>query len=94
MTEVYYPVDPDTVAGRPSEIFDSLTVFPESLQSLIPPELSGEVDTGAVRDATPSTEGPFPIVVYSHGFGGFRQVVTAHTTQLASWGFVVASTDH
>ena len=34
------------------------------------------------------------MVVYSHGFGGYRQVATAHTTQLASWGFVVASTDH
>lgn len=94
LSEVYYPVDPDTVAGQPTEIFDSLSVFPESLQALIPPELSGEVDTGAVRDAAPTAAGPFPIIVYSHGFGGFRQVVTAHTAQLASWGFVVASTDH
>ena len=93
-TEVWYPVDPDAVAGQPTEIFDALSVFPESLQSLIPDELSGTVDTGAVRGATPSTAGPFPVVVYSHGFGGYRQVATAHTTQLASWGFVVASTDH
>jgi predicted dienelactone hydrolase len=95
LAEVWYPVDADTVAGQPTEIFDSLSVFPESLQPLIPEELSGLVDTGAVRDAPAARDdGPFPVVAYSHGFGGFRQTFTAYTTHLASWGFVVTSTDH
>lgn len=95
LTEVYYPASP--VAGATTEIFDTLSVFPEALQPLIPEVLSGLVETGAHRDASPSAEVPvggFPIVVYSHGFGGFRQVATFHTTHLASWGHVVLSTDH
>ncbi len=94
LTEVYYPAIVE--ADDTIEIFDSLSVFPEELQSFIPPELTGLVNTTAVRDATPAaapTAG-FPVVVYSHGFGGFRQAASAYTTHLASWGYVVLSTDH
>ena len=95
LTEVWYPAAP--ASGSETEIFDSLSVFPEELQSFIPDELSGLIDTGAYRDAPPVEdvpEGGFPLVVYSHGFGGYRQVATFYTTHLASWGHVVASTDH
>ncbi len=96
MAEVWYPADVDPTTAS-TEIFDTLTVFPESLQAFIPAELSGLVDTGAYRDAAPLAGGPdagFPLVIYSHGFGGYRQVATNYTTHLASWGYVVASTDH
>ncbi len=95
-TEVWYPADVDPATAS-SEVFDTLTVFPESLQAFIPPELSGLVDTGAYRGADPVADRPdggFPLVIYSHGFGGYRQVATNYTTHLASWGHVVASTDH
>jgi dienelactone hydrolase len=92
--EVWYPVDPADVEGASTEIFDTLSVFPESLKDLIPSELTGEVDTRSFRDAAVSLEAPFPVVVYSHGFGGYRQVATAYTSHLASWGFIVVSTDH
>jgi predicted dienelactone hydrolase len=93
--EVWYPVAADAVAGRTSEVFDTLSVFPESLQPLIPAELQGEVDTGAYRDAPLWTaDAPYPVVIYSHGFGGYRQAATNHTTHLASWGYVVLSVDH
>ncbi len=92
--EVWYPAE--GVSGE-TEVFDTLSVFPPDLAPLIPEELSGLIDTGAYRDAAPSSEvapASLPLVVYSHGFGGFRQVATAHTVHLASWGHVVASTDH
>jgi predicted dienelactone hydrolase len=93
--EVWYPVDPAAVEGQATEVFDSLSVFPEEFAAAIPPELSGEIDTGAFRDAAPVAEGgPFPVVIYSHGFGGYRQVSTNYTTYLASHGMVVASADH
>ena len=95
LTEVYYPADPDPIAE--AEILDSLEVFPDALQAFIPDELSGLVETTAYRDAPPFADVPdigLPIVVYSHGFGGFRQVATFHTTHIASWGYVVISTDH
>ncbi|MDH3753457.1 MAG: prolyl oligopeptidase family serine peptidase [Acidimicrobiia bacterium] len=91
--EVWYPVEPPDVTGLDTETFDALTVFPEVLQGFIPPELSGVVDTGAYRGAPPA-DGTFPLVVYGHGFGGYRQVATFHTVHIASYGFVVASADH
>lgn len=91
--EVWYPVAPGDVTGLDPEVFDVLTVFPEQLQGFIPPELSGEVNTGAYRDVAP-TNGTFPLLIYGHGFGGYRQAATFHTVHVASYGFVVASADH
>ncbi len=50
--------------------------------------------TDAVRDIPASTDGPFPLVLFSHGFAGFRLTSTALTTHLASWGFVVIAPDY
>ncbi|MFT5266948.1 MAG: dienelactone hydrolase [Acidimicrobiales bacterium] len=91
--EVWYPVDPTSVVGEPTETFDALTAFPETLRAIVPPELSGEYDTLAVRDPAALPDS-FPVVIYGHGFGGYRQIATHFTGHLASWGFVVASTDH
>ena len=47
--------------------------------------------------ATPealSSDGPFPLVVYSHGSGGLRYIHSAYTEALASHGYVVAAPDH
>ena len=93
--EVWYPVDPTIAADLETEIFDQLSVFPESLKPLIPAELQGELDTGTYRDAPAfAGEEAFPVVVYSHGFGGYRQVATNFTRHLAQWGYVVISIDH
>ncbi len=91
--DVYYPAIPEPDAQ--TEIFDSLSVFPAELQAFIPAELTGEFDTTAYRDAlVANDEQAFPVVAYSHGFGGFRQAATFHTSHIASWGFVVVTTDH
>ncbi|MCB0965614.1 MAG: dienelactone hydrolase family protein [Ilumatobacter sp.] len=47
----------------------------------------------ATPDAT-SADGPFPLVVYSHGSGGLRYIHSAYTEALASHGYVVAAPDH
>ena len=47
----------------------------------------------AVRDAAPRA-GTFPLVVFSHGFGGHRRQSTFLCTHLASHGYVVAAMDH
>ncbi len=47
----------------------------------------------AVRDAAPRP-GPYPLVVFSHGFGGHRRQSTFLCTHLASHGYVVAAMDH
>ena len=54
-----------------------------------------EFEMAADRDLPPATDGgPFPLVLFSHGFAGYRLQSTFLTTHLASWGFVVASVEH
>jgi dienelactone hydrolase len=51
------------------------------------------VTQDAVRDAEPAA-GSFPLIAFSHGFGGHRRQSTFLCTHLASHGYVVASPDH
>jgi glutaminyl-peptide cyclotransferase len=49
----------------------------------------------ALRDAPPDSAGaPYPLVVFSHGSGGFRFQSLFFTEHLASYGFVVIAADH
>jgi predicted dienelactone hydrolase len=41
-----------------------------------------------------SPDGPFPLVVYTHGSGGLRYVHSDYTETLASHGYVVVAADH
>ncbi len=51
------------------------------------------VTQDAVRDAAPRA-GTFPLVAFSHGYGGHRRQTTFLCTHLASHGYVVAAVDH
>ncbi len=47
--------------------------------------------------ATPdliSPDGPFPLVVYSHGSGGQRYIASDYTENIASHGYIVVAPDH
>lgn len=48
----------------------------------------------AVRDAAPLQGAKFPLVVVSHGFGGWGTSMSYLTENIASKGYVVASIDH
>jgi predicted dienelactone hydrolase len=48
----------------------------------------------AVRDATASDAGPYPLVIVSHGSPGNRYLMSHLGENLASKGYVVASIDH
>jgi predicted dienelactone hydrolase len=49
----------------------------------------------AHRDAEPDKRGaPYPLVAFSHGYGGIRYQSTFLTDYLAQHGFVVVSVDH
>ncbi|WP_370325411.1 dienelactone hydrolase family protein [Euzebya sp.] len=53
----------------------------------------GLVESNAVADA-PIAGGTWPVVVYSHGWSGFRTVQSDLAESLASHGFVVLALDH
>ncbi len=49
----------------------------------------------AARDAAPDPDhGPYPLVIYSHGYGGSGICAPYLTEHLARLGFVVAAPDH
>jgi hypothetical protein len=92
--EVWYPVDPGTEAGAERASYASFTVLPEAIQRLLPPDLNIVVPMDAYRDLRISAGGPYPILTFSHGAGGFRQAYSGLLTGIASHGLVVVSLDH
>lgn len=90
--DVWYPVPRSAAKGEPAT-YSVTSWLPPSLRSLFPPNYSAATfTTGAFRDA-PVAAGRFPLVVFVHGYAGFRDQSTFLTTWLASWGFVVAAPD-
>jgi predicted dienelactone hydrolase len=82
--ELWYPAT-DAHAGQDlaaasQDTYDLLPGFPPASQE-------------AMRDAA-LRAGTFPLVAFSHGFGGHRRQSTFLCTHLASHGYVVAAVDH
>jgi predicted dienelactone hydrolase len=60
-------------------------------------EATGSTDPVPGVDGEPPSaagDGPFPVVLYSHGLGGTAGIAVRQLQHLASWGFVVASPEH
>ena len=91
--EVWYPATPGSVKGRPGAAYDVSTWLPPSLKKLIPAGYTVSYPSGGVA-GVPMAPGRYPLVVFSHGYAGFRDQSTFLTALLASWGFVVAAPDH
>lgn len=54
-----------------------------------------QLDGRAIRDAPLDTSSaPYPLVIFSHGSSGFRYQSRYLVEHLASYGFIVMSTDH
>ncbi|MGZ6993927.1 MAG: alpha/beta hydrolase family protein [Acidimicrobiia bacterium] len=95
--EVYYPAKHGSTDGRPSATYTETDPIPPSVLAGLPKIPAGvdlTVKIPAVRDVPVATDGPFPLVIFSHGAGGWRGVYGYPLSGIASWGFVVASTDY
>lgn len=78
--DVWYPVDADDTAGVPPAELDLFVTDHPLDRALDSPE--------------PSAAGPFPLVVFSHGSGGFSAQSWTLLERLTSQGFVVLAPDH
>jgi predicted dienelactone hydrolase len=76
--DVWYPTDPTTTTGEPASLPLLVTSLP------VP---------GVRADAEPA-DGPFPLVVFSHGSGGVRFQSWFLLQAMASAGYVVVAPDH
>lgn len=90
--EVWYPAD-EVPAGAQQDIFEIRDLLPDNLKSIVPDDLNPEYPTAAYRDIPASAEGPFPLVLFAHGFSAYPTEYQYLLTHLASWGMVVAGPD-
>ncbi len=69
---------------------------PDNVEESYTYKLNGLVTAGqALLGAPPDrANGPYPLIVYSHGLFGARFESTHYAEHLASWGFVVVAADH
>jgi len=92
--EVWYPAA-ESARTSATEAADFMAFVPAAVTDLLPSFSFPLVETGAVRDAPlRPPEAPYPVVFFSHGFGGTRLQSVDFTVHLASRGYVVVATDH
>ncbi len=90
---VWYPAS-EAAADQPTETFDIASLLSPELQAQVAPELRPQYEIDAHPGAAPAGDGPFPVVLFSHGYAGFPEQSADLTTHLTSWGFVVVAPDH
>lgn len=92
--EIWYPAAPGSEAGVARDVYDMRDALPPSLRDPIPADAPTRFETMAYRDLPVAADGPFPVVYFSHGLGGYRQQSSEITAHFATWGFVVVAPEH
>lgn len=92
--EVWYPASPASAVGHTHDVYHIKDFLSPFLQFLVGASVDPPFETDAFRDIAASGDGPFPVVLFSHGFASYRLQSTFLTTHLATWGFVVVSPDY
>jgi alpha-beta hydrolase superfamily lysophospholipase len=96
---VTYPVDKSATSGKARYSVNLLRWFLGNPAAPVPSNLAAlnlptTLSTTAYSDVPVSGKGPFPVVLFSHGFGGYPEQSSFLTVHLATWGFVVVAPDH
>lgn len=91
---LYYPADPARLGeGTAVTGYSSADAFPAAFRAIVPAQLVQQIPLEATLDA-PVADGPFPVVLFSHGFASYPEYSAQHLAHLASWGFFTAAPDH
>ena len=90
--EVWYPATLAAGQTESTQYTDALGSGPgDPKRPVVPFSFPGR----AARDAEPNPAGgPYPLVLFSHGYPGSRYLMSYLAENLASKGYVVASIDH
>ena len=94
LATVYYPADRDKVAGHARFSYRLSAPLPAAVTAIVPPRFDALVTTDAHVGVPGAPGGPFPVVLFSHGFGASRLYYSHLLVGMASWGFVVVSADY
>ncbi len=89
---IFYPAAEDAQGEMAS--YDMREFLPAEDRELISDEDAPLFEMNAMLDAEASQDGPFPVVLFSHGLAGYRYQSSTLLSHLASYGFVVASAEH
>lgn len=98
MVQVWYPAEPDPSAERAAYVPDPQVLAPLARLLGLPGFVLSHlrhITTNAVPSARVASDEPrYPVLVFSHGRGGFRQHNTRQIEELVSHGYVVVAVDH
>jgi dienelactone hydrolase len=89
---VWYPVEPAVAAGRSRYTYHLREWLPSVIRSLVPATFADGVPEDAYWGA-PAAAGAFPVVLFSHGYGGYPEQSSFLTAHLATWGMIVVAAD-
>jgi dienelactone hydrolase len=98
ITEVLYPAQPGSSAGKPEVTYDPRKWLPVADQMKVPDSAAppvGPIGGHLYRDVPLDTaHGPYPLVVFIHGTASFRVASISLNAHWASRGFIVVAADY
>jgi hypothetical protein len=99
MLQIWYPADPGTGKGQAPWMESAELVAPAiaewlNLPSFFLDHLALAVSPAELEAALPAGTDRYPVILFSHGYGGFRAQNSNQAIELASRGYIVAAVEH
>jgi dienelactone hydrolase len=91
---VFYPTDAASLSGHAPFTYTEASTLPVALQGILPAKYNITTTVSAYLEPPASKRGPYPVVLFSHGYGGERLYYSHLLAGIASWGYVVVSADY
>ncbi len=89
---VWYPAPKSSAAGRQRYTYHLRAWVPAAIRNIIPASFPDGVTEDAYQ-GVPVASGSYPVVLFSHGYGGYPEQSTFLTAHLATWGMIVVAPD-
>jgi dienelactone hydrolase len=90
---VYYPTTTAAAVGHARYSYTEASTLPTAYQAVLPAQynITTTLDAYLAPQAAPNH---YPVVLFSHGYGGERLYYSNLLVGIASWGYVVVSADY